>query len=429
MAAAELETCFLAGASGSIGSNVLSVLAHLNAQAEQPKLAIKRKRYVLTGLAVYKNTAWLKEILSAPQSAPAAQPAVVTPEHLQTLAIANAAARHNFKQFLVTVPAWKQLRVYASTAEAMAASPADTLINALSGSAGLPPTVIALETGMRVLLANKESLVMGTMLIPELIARQKTTLSERIVPIDSEHKSLQTLMRGYQPHELSRYILTASGGPFWQRPLANPKPSEALAHPNWDMGAKISIDSATMMNKGLELIEAHVLFKIPYTQLSAIIHKEQMIHAIIELVNGEQIALMGANDMRYAIQGAFTYPELSAGAYKSFSLSEHTALSFHPIPAGRYPLFELACACGKASATLPTLSIVMNAANEAYVYAFLAEQLSFNAMLKGICTEVELYERTAHSADSMRTARSLSAIMELDQEIKTRVQTQLKRKH
>jgi len=243
------------------------------------------------------------------------------------------------------------------------------LLNALSGSAGLMPTVRAIETGKDILLANKETLVMAGKHIKELIKTYKVHL----YPIDSEHSAIWQTLQGERHEDISKLIITASGGSFRhlsRAQLATVTIRDALKHPNWSMGAKITIDSATMMNKGLEVIEAHHLFDVSYDNIETILHEESICHGITYFKNGTLKASLSPSDMRIPIAYALHYPKRSVSKTE-FTLSN---LSFKPMDFERFPLLKLAYEVGRQGGLLPT---VMNAANEAAVKLFLKGDISF----------------------------------------------------
>ncbi len=243
------------------------------------------------------------------------------------------------------------------------------LINALSGSSGLHPTVEAIKSGHDIALANKETLVMAGDFINDLIKTYKVNL----YPIDSEHSALWQIMRGEVQESIQKLVITASGGSFrnlTRDELKHVTKEDALKHPNWSMGAKITVDSATMMNKGLEVIEAHHLFHLPYTKIETILHKESIVHGLIYFCDGTVKASMSLSDMRIPIQYALFYPERKP--YPSELTL--TNLSFQPMDYERYPLLKLAYNVGQEGGLLPT---VMNAANEAAVHLFLKGHIDF----------------------------------------------------
>ncbi|PAQ15988.1 1-deoxy-D-xylulose-5-phosphate reductoisomerase [Bacillaceae bacterium SAOS 7] len=251
---------------------------------------------------------------------------------------------------------------------------AEILVNAVLGSVGLFPTMQAIEAGKTIAIANKETLVTAGHLVME--AAQKHHVS--LLPVDSEHSAIFQCLQGEQSKNIERLILTASGGSFRDRSreeLKDVTVKEALNHPNWSMGAKITIDSATMMNKGLEVIEAHWLFHLPYEQIDVILHRESMIHSMVEFHDSSVIAQLGTPDMRVPIQYALTYPDrfVQPGS-KRLDLVEIGKLHFEKMDLERFRMLALAYEAGKAGGTMPT---VLNAANEAAVAAFLAGKISF----------------------------------------------------
>ncbi|WP_100330944.1 1-deoxy-D-xylulose-5-phosphate reductoisomerase [Bacillus xiapuensis] len=253
-------------------------------------------------------------------------------------------------------------------------SEADILVNAVLGSVGLFPTLQAIEAGKTVAIANKETLVTAGHLVMEAAEKQQVQL----LPVDSEHSAIFQCLQGEQPRNIERLILTASGGSFRDRSreeLQNVTVKQALNHPNWSMGAKITIDSATMMNKGLEVIEAHWLFKLPYEQIDVILHRESIIHSMVEFHDSSVMAQLGTPDMRVPIQYALSYPDrLPRSEAKRLNLTEIGRLHFEKMDTGRFRMLALAYQAGKAGGTMPA---VLNAANEAAVAAFLDGKISF----------------------------------------------------
>ena len=239
--------------------------------------------------------------------------------------------------------------------------PQDLLIMAIVGTAGLYPTHIAIQNGITIALACKEVLVAAG---PEIITTAKKH-NVTILPIDSEHAALKQCLAGVNenPQKVNKLILTASGGPFWNTPLkefSEITRESALQHPNWEMGGKITIDSATMINKGLELIEAHFLFNIPYEKLDVTIHPQSIIHSMVEFTDGTILSQMGLPDMRFPIQYALTYPEKWDNPWPKTKLSELPPLKFYDPDYEKFPLLKIAIEAGKKGKTYP---IVMNAAN------------------------------------------------------------------
>jgi 1-deoxy-D-xylulose-5-phosphate reductoisomerase len=250
---------------------------------------------------------------------------------------------------------------------------ADMVFNALVGFAGLAPTLAALEAKKELALANKESLVAGGHLVMSLAARNETA----VLPVDSEHSAIFQCMQGQQVNAIDRIILTASGGPFFGKghgELMRVKPADALKHPNWDMGAKITIDSATMMNKGLEVIEARWLFDMPYEKIDVVVHRESIIHSMVEFSDGAVLAQMGVPDMRVPIQYALTYPERLVGNAPRVRWDSLGRLHFAEPDRVHFPCLSLAYQAGLAGGSMPC---VLNAANEAAVGLFLSGEVGF----------------------------------------------------
>ncbi len=248
---------------------------------------------------------------------------------------------------------------------------ANCVVSATVGAVGFVPTLRALEAGKRVALANKETLVMAG----ELMTRAAHESGAELLPVDSEHNALHQCLRGEQRTEVRRIILTASGGPFRTKDKAQMRDatvSEALRHPTWSMGAKITIDSATLMNKGLEVIEAHWLFGFEADQIDIVVHPESVVHSMVELIDGSVIAQMGVTDMRHAIQYALTYPERHPCELPPLDLTALSTLHFEAPDLDRFPCMALAYRALRAGGTLPA---AMNAANEEAVRAFIDERI------------------------------------------------------
>jgi 1-deoxy-D-xylulose-5-phosphate reductoisomerase len=270
----------------------------------------------------------------------------------------------------------------------VAESGAELVLNGLVGSAGLGPTVAALGEGIDVALANKESLVVGG----ELVMQLAEATDARVIPVDSEHSALFQLLRKEPPGTVERLVLTASGGPFRGRTpeeLGEVTAQDALAHPTWDMGGKITIDSATLMNKGLEVIEAHHLFGVPYDRIAVVVHPESIVHAIVDLNDGASLAHMGLPDMRVPISFALHYPERADVPVERLDLARVGNLSFEPPDLESFPCLRLAREAATAGGTAPC---VLNAANEVAVHAFLNSRLRFldiAAVIERTLEEVE----------------------------------------
>jgi len=339
-----MKRIVILGSTGSIGTQALDVVAHSRGELQ------------VVGL-----------------SAGTAHEAIVAQarEHgVRRLALvdADAAAR--------AAEAWTGGEVLASgegLVRLIAESDADLVLNAIVGSAGLGPTVVALTEGIDLALANKESLVVGG----ELVMALAEATGARILPIDSEHTALHHLLSGEPPGTLERLTITASGGPFRGRSreeLGGVTVEQALAHPTWAMGGKITIDSATLMNKGLELMEAHHLFGTPYDRIDVVVHPQSIVHALVQLCDGSTLAHMGYPDMRVAIGYALHHPERADLPLRPLDLVELGALTFEAPDEQAFPCLRLARDAARAGGTAPC---VLNAANEVAVHAFMAGRLPF----------------------------------------------------
>jgi 1-deoxy-D-xylulose-5-phosphate reductoisomerase len=268
---------------------------------------------------------------------------------------------------------------------------ADMVVNALVGFTGFVPTLEALEAGKTVALANKETLVAGG----ELLARRGLLDLERVFPLDSEHSAIYQSLGGVSISQVSRIWLTASGGPFrdWEEgKLSRATPAEALAHPNWTMGPKITVDSATLMNKGFEVIEAYWLFGLPLDRIQVVIHPQSIIHSAVEFIDGSVIAQLGPADMRLPIQYALSYPERKANPWPRFDFRGQE-LSFTEPDVKRFPCLELAYRAMRAGGTMPAC---LNAANEVAVEYFLKGDLRFTdipRLIEGVMAAHSVIEK------------------------------------
>ncbi|MEB9673534.1 MULTISPECIES: 1-deoxy-D-xylulose-5-phosphate reductoisomerase [Bacillus cereus group] len=244
--------------------------------------------------------------------------------------------------------------------EVAAYSKADLVLSAVVGSIGILPTIEALKNGKDIAIANKETLVAAGHIVTATAEKYK----RKLIPVDSEHSAIFQCLNGENEKEISNLIITASGGAFRDKSrveMINLKASEALKHPNWQMGAKLTIDSATLMNKGLEVIEAHWLFNIPYEKIQVLVHKESIIHSMVEFQDGSIMAQLGQPDMKTPIQYSFTYPNRLKSDYHKLKLSEIRALHFEEPNLEKFPCLKLAYDAGKIGGTMPA---VLNAANE-----------------------------------------------------------------
>ncbi len=265
---------------------------------------------------------------------------------------------------------------------------ADTVVSATVGAVGFVPTLRAIEAGKRIALANKETLVMAG----ELMTASAERSGAEILPVDSEHNAIHQCLRGEKRNEVRRLILTASGGPFrtWTKnEIEAATREQALNHPRWDMGDKITIDSATLMNKGLEVIEAKWLFGFDADQISVIVHPQSIVHSMVEMVDGSIIAQMGMTDMKHPIQYALTFPDRRECPLPPLDLTELSKLEFEEPDTGRFPCLNLAYQALRTGGTMPA---VLNASNEVAVGAFLQGQIRFSEIAQVNREVMQLHE-------------------------------------
>jgi 1-deoxy-D-xylulose-5-phosphate reductoisomerase len=272
-----------------------------------------------------------------------------------------------------------------AVAELAAADGADVVLNGITGSAGLAPTLCALGAGRRLALANKESLIVGGELVTALAS------PGQIVPVDSEHSGLAQCLRAGRAEEVARLVVTASGGPFRGRSaaeLAAVTPADALAHPTWAMGPMITVNSATLMNKGLEVIEAHLLFGVPYDRIEVVVHPQSIVHAMVEWCDGSTVAQLSMPDMRLPIGLALGWPERADRPVGRLGWARAAVLEFQPVDRVTFPLLDLAVQAGRQGVTAPA---ALNAANEEAVIAFLAGRLPFLGIAEVVAKVLEAH--------------------------------------
>ncbi|HHX78728.1 MAG TPA: 1-deoxy-D-xylulose-5-phosphate reductoisomerase [Acholeplasmataceae bacterium] len=340
-----MKNIYLLGASGSIGKQTLDVISRY------------QDKFILKSFSVNKNIAFAKEVINK------FKPEMVSVgnyDDMLQLKIEFPNILFSFgEQGLIDVASYSNEDGY--------------LVNAVMGSAGLVPTIAAIKKKRDILLANKETLVVGGEIIMPLVEKYNV----RLLPIDSEHSAiLQCLLSG-KKEEVSRIIITASGGSFrdkTRKDLKKVSKEEALNHPNWDMGSKITIDSATMINKGFEIIEAYYLFGIEIDKIETLIHRESIIHGMVEYNDGTVIAQMAIPDMRIPIEYALLYPIRNKNEYKKIDFEKIRNLSFEKMDLERFPLLKIAYDVIRVKGILPT---VFNAANEAAVNLFLKDKIGF----------------------------------------------------
>ena len=341
------------GSTGSIGTNALDVVAHLGAG------------YQVAALSAHSQVDKLIEQMKQFQPA-----AVAVTDDAQVDRVRQAAKGTRTQVYVGA----------AGVVQMVERDDIDIVLAAIVGAAGLPAVFAAVETGKTLALANKEALVMaGSLLIP--LARRRGVA---ILPVDSEHSAIFQAMQSGRAHEIKKVILTASGGPFRTASLEqieNATLDDALNHPTWRMGNKITIDSATMFNKGLELIEACWLFDLPPEKIEIVIHPESIVHSMVEFVDGSVIAQLGPPDMRTPIQYALTYPDRLPGVSRKLDLSRSFSLNFHPPDFERFPALRLAQDVARLGGSL---GAVLNAANETAVTAFVAGNIPFGGIARAV---------------------------------------------
>ena len=358
------------GATGSIGASALDVATELGDRIEVVGLACHAGWRDLAALAAR----W----------------------HPRAVAIADESAWREAQSAAAFPDGTRVLGGPTGLVELAAMDDVDIVLNGIVGAAGLEATLAALGAGKRVALANKESLVVGGDLVTAA-AGGALLENGRVLPVDSEHNAVWQLLAGRRKEDVRRIVLTASGGPFRQTPserLARVTPDEALSHPTWDMGPKISIDSATLANKGLEIIEAHHLFGLPYDRIDVIVHPQSIVHGMVEWRDGTLFAELGKPDMRVPIRSALAWPERVPGP--PANLAELTGLTFEPPDVARFPMLSIARGAGEAGGTAPA---VFNAANEVAVALFLERRIGF-CDIPALCARV-LEVHQPRSADTV----------------------------
>jgi 1-deoxy-D-xylulose-5-phosphate reductoisomerase len=380
-----LKNISILGATGSIGTQTLDILR------EHPT------DFKLVAISIGKNLDLARKMIHE------FQPELVSVQEYQDCNTLKAEFPNT--KFTFGEEGLVEAAVYPS---------ADILVNAVIGSIGLNPTLHAIEAGKTIAIANKETLVTAGHLVME--AAEKSGVA--LLPVDSEHSAIFQCLQGEKEKNIERLILTASGGSFRDRTrkeLEGVTVREALNHPNWSMGAKITIDSATMMNKGLEVIEAHWLYNMPYEKIDVLLHKESIIHSMVEFHDSSIIAQLGTPDMRVPIQYALSYPDrLPLTSSQRLDLAKIGQLHFQEMDANRFRCMQFAYEAGKQGGTMPT---VLNAANEVAVAAFLNEKISFLQI-------EDMIEKALNKHELIKNP-DLSIIQEVDKETRQYVNSLL----
>ena len=361
-----MKNVVILGSTGSIGQQALEVIRHLP------------DRFRVVGLAA--GSSW--KLLAGQIKEFQPEAAVLAEEKKLT------ELRDELTGWTVPELAWgkdglRQLAVLPS---------ADLVLVALTGAVGIYPTIAAVNAGKTIALANKETLVAAGELVMKLAADRKVS----ILPVDSEHSAIWQCLHGQRINQIGKIILTASGGPFRRytgEELAAVTVDMALNHPNWQMGRKITVDSATMMNKGLEVIEAKWLFGVEYKQITVVIHPQSIIHSAVEFADGSIVAQLGAPDMRLPIHYALNYPKRVKSCSPKIDLTKLSALTFEEPDLARFPSLKLAFSAGETGGTMPS---VLNAANEVAVDAFLTRRLSFSRIPEIVATVMERHNTVGH---------------------------------
>lgn len=376
-----MKSISILGSTGSIGCNTLKVVEHL------------RDDFRVVALAAGSNTEKLAEQIAK------FQPELVAVKD-EECAEELLGKIHDSKlkiQNLPKVETGEKGLIAVATHEK-----AETLVSATVGAVGFVPTLRAIEAGKRIALANKETLVMAGELMTE--AARKNNVE--ILPVDSEHNAIHQCLRGEQKKEVKRLILTASGGPFREKSkqeIENATIKEALNHPNWKMGDKITIDSATLMNKGFEVMEAFWLFNFNADEISVLVHPQSIVHSMIEMIDGSIIAQMGVTDMKHAIQYALTYPKRKQNCLEPLDFSKMSQLTFENPDLEKFPCLRLAYEALRQGGTMPA---ALNAANEITVQAFLDGKIRLSEI-------AEINENVMNKHQSIE-AKDLETILETD---------------
>jgi 1-deoxy-D-xylulose-5-phosphate reductoisomerase len=377
------------GSTGSIGTNTLEVISRMAAQ------------FVVIGLAAGSNIRLLREQVRR------FSPKIVS---LKTRAEAD-----RLRSDLGGLP----IRVVhgpEGAEEVARFEENDVVVAAITGIEGLRPTIAAVESGVRVALANKETMVVAGAILQ---ARAAASGSE-IIPVDSEHSGIFQCLAKARKEDVRRAILTASGGPFFRTPLAEIKGKtveEALAHPRWKMGRKVTVDSATLINKGLELIEARWLFSLEPSQLDILVHPQSIVHSLVEMRDGSTLAQLSVTDMRIPIQYALTYPERRNSGLQPLDLGRVGSLEFFEVDEKRYPLIVFA---KRALETGKSLPVALNAANEVAVEAFLRRRIGFS--------DISVVVGEVLEGHRVSEASTLETIFEVDRETRDQTESLIKRR-
>lgn len=384
-----MKNVAILGSTGSIGRSTLEVIDNL------------RHRFNVTGLAAGRNLDLFQEQIEK------FRPEIVSLESEENAAVIQSKFDANDVRVVFGQEGAEEVASYSKN---------DIIVSSITGINGLRPTLAAVESGKRVALANKESMVVAGRLIQKMAADS----GAEIIPVDSEHSGVFQCLAKEEMAGVKKVILTASGGPFFNtsaEEMKNKTVADALNHPRWKMGEKVTIDSATLMNKGLELIEAHWLFGLDPEKLAILIHPQSIVHSLIEMLDGSVLAQLSPTDMKIPIQYALTYPEREKGLLPSLELSQIGVLEFYDVDLEKFPLVNLA---RQALMENNSFSIALNAANEVVVEAFLREEIKFFEIPAVVAEVVE-----DHHAKEVDTVND---IFEIDRDSRLRTRNLLEKR-
>ena len=384
-----MKNVAILGSTGSIGRSTLEVIDNL------------RHRFNVTGLAAGRNLDLFREQIEK------FRPEIVSLESEENAAVIQSKFDANDVRVVFGQEGAEEVASYSKN---------DIIVSSITGINGLRPTLAAVESGKRVALANKESMVVAGRLIQKMAADS----GAEIIPVDSEHSGVFQCLAKEEMAGVKKVILTASGGPFFNtsaEEMKNKTVADALNHPRWKMGEKVTIDSATLMNKGLELIEAHWLFGLDPEKLAILIHPQSIVHSLIEMLDGSVLAQLSPTDMKIPIQYALTYPEREKGLLPSLDLSQIGVLEFYDVDLEKFPLVNLA---RQALMENNSFSIALNAANEVVVEAFLREEIKFFEISDVVAEVVE-----DHHAKEVDTVND---IFEIDRDSRLRTRNLLEKR-
>lgn len=384
-----MENIAILGSTGSIGRSSLEVIDKLS------------QRFRVVGLAAGRNTKLLEEQIKK------FKPKIVSVKDKDRAEELKRIFKNSSVHVAHSQEGAEEVAVFEEN---------DVVVSAITGIEGLRPTLAALRTGKKIALANKESMVVAGSLIREVVEKS----GAQIIPVDSEHSGVFQCLAKESMENVKKVILTASGGPFFRSSDQEMKDitlDEALNHPRWNMGKKVTIDSATLMNKGLELIEAHWLFKIEAQKLEVLVHPQSIVHSLVELNDGSVLAQLSATDMRIPIQYALTYPEREDSPLPSLDLKQVGSLEFFEPDIEKFPLLKLARLALEEGASYP---VVLNAANEIAVAAFLQQEISFLEIAGIVSETVEDHQK--------REIRNLEDIFSVDRDTRRMARNLIERR-